>query len=84
MPTHTLTHEDLRQIQAWGRIYAQTGLQDPLQKAAEYIVVADPEDRPSLRSWWEEGVRNNVKHMGHFNDVMLAFEDRIKFVQNNN
>lgn len=71
-------------MQAWGRIYAQTGLHDPLHKAAEYMVVANPEDLPSLRSWWEEGVRNNVKHMGHFRDCMWAFEDRIKFVQNNN
>ena len=68
-------------MQAWGRIYAQSGLYDAVIAAATYYVMADPSEQVRLQMEWEEGVRNNVRHMGHFRDVMWHFNDQIKFLK---
>lgn len=75
--------EDLHNMQTWGRIYAQTRLKSALQNAAEYLVMAEPEEYSSLWYSWEEGVRNNVRDMHHFNKVMWDIKDLATFIKNN-
>lgn len=76
-----LKTQDLYQMQDWGRVYAKTLSDSALNDAAYYMVVAAPEERFSLRFWWEEGIRNNSPHQKHIDECNWELRGRIEYIR---
>ena len=71
-----LKNQDLNMMQTYGRYVARDNDQAALDKAVEYMLIADPatDDAQRLTYWFHEGVRNYAKDQNHTDACMSMLQ----------
>ena len=76
-----ITHAEFGKIRGWGRALAANGDESAAFRAAEWIVIADPQEAQSLRWEFLEGVRNYALNMDHYFQCMDALEAKVSEIR---
>ena len=79
----SLNTKDAGQLIRYGSMFGKHGDVAPCMAAAQMHAVAKDDEKASVRSEFEEGVRNNVPHMAAYDDRMWQFDDWCRYFAEN-